>query len=81
MTTRVGLQEIAIQDIWLMREGGENGLAYVVIYVQRDGVWYEAIRELMDSNFSHCISANGIISESCKPAAWLNKPEPAQERS
>jgi hypothetical protein len=73
-------REVAIEDIWLMREGVENGLAYAVVYVKREGVWYEAIRELVESNFSHCISASGLVSDSCKPAQWLNSHQPAQER-
>lgn len=66
--------EVAIEDIWLMREGGESDpLPRVVVYVKRSGVWYEAIRELLDSNFSHCISSRGLLDEQhCKPAAWLN---------
>jgi hypothetical protein len=80
MIQRVGLQDIAIQDIWLIREGGENDVnASVVVYVQRGGIWYEAIRELLDSQFSHNISANGLVSESCKPVAWLNKADQPQE--
>ena len=64
-----------------MREGGESGLAYVVVYVQMHGVWYEAIRELADGSFSHCISALGLVSASCQPVSWLNKAQvAAQER-
>lgn len=64
--------EIAIQDIWLIREGGENDdNASVVVYVKRGGIWYEAIRESSKSNFSHCISANGL--ESCIPVSWMNE--------
>ena len=67
--------EVTIQDIWLMREGGESDLLpRVVVYVKRNGAWYEAIRELLDSNFSHCISSYGLLDEQyCKPAAWLNE--------
>ena len=63
-----GLQEIAIEDIWLMREGDD-----AVVYVKRQGLWYEVIRELAEGSFSHCITANGIASRSCTPAHWLNE--------
>lgn len=69
-------ENIIIQDIWLIREGGENDeRAEVVVYVKRDGIWYEAIREYVHSSFSHCISAMGLASEMCHPVAWMNEAE------
>jgi hypothetical protein len=68
MPNRVGLQRIAIQDIWLIREGDD-----VVVYVQREGQWYEAIREQASANFSHCITANGLASAQCQSVSWLNR--------
>lgn len=71
-----------IENIWLMREGGENETGYAVVYVQRDGVWYEAIRELNSGSFSHCISSHGLVDDRCcKPASWLNKKQQAVEGS
>lgn len=71
---------VAVQDIWLMREGGENDLAHTVVYVKMEGVWYEAIRELADSNFSHCISAYGLTSGHLASASWLNNAEQTKEQ-
>jgi hypothetical protein len=62
--TGIGIFDIAIQDIWLMREDND-----VVVYVQREGKWYEAIREPYGYNHSHCITASGLAD--CKLATWL----------
>jgi len=71
---------VSIEDIWLIHEGGENETGYAVVYVRRDGVWYEAIREHLSGPFSHCISSHGLVdSLCCKPAAWLNKKQQAVE--
>lgn len=74
----MAIGEVPVQDIWLLREGCETGPAFVVVYVQMHGQWYEAIRERIENNFSHNITANGLVSESCQPVSWLNK---AQEAS
>jgi hypothetical protein len=56
--------DIAIQDIWLMREEKD-----IVVYVQREGRWYEAIREPFREHFNASISADGIAEASL--ADWL----------
>jgi len=68
----MAISEVAVQDIWLIREGGESGPATIVVYVQMHGKWYEAIREHADSSFSHNITALGL-SEYCRPVDWLNE--------
>ena len=76
------IEQVPVQAIWLEREGGENDpLAKVVVYVQMDGIWYEAIRELASSQFSHCITATGLTSEECRSRrpAWLNRATATRE--
>jgi hypothetical protein len=46
---------VPITGIWLRREGN-----YAVVYVEKDGKSYEAIRELYDGNFSHYVSEHGL---------------------
>lgn len=57
---RVGLEEVSISGIMLRREGD-----YAVVEVERklaDGTfkWYEIIRELQDSNYSHIVEPSKI---------------------
>lgn len=59
--------EALISDILLVKEGD-----YTVLYVNRQGVWYEAIRELSASAFSHNITSYGLMHLN-KPAEWLNE--------
>jgi hypothetical protein len=47
--------QVPIKGIWLRREGD-----YAVVYVEKDGVSYEAIREHVDGPFSHHISEHGL---------------------
>lgn len=69
-----------VQNIWLMHER-KNGFEYAVVYVQREGVWYEAIRELLDGPFSHCISSYGLLDDRCcAPAPWLNEIQQVAEK-
>lgn len=65
------LEPVPLTNVWLMREGD-----YAVLYVERDGNYYEAIREHLDSNFSHNISAEGIrhLSDDRIPA-WSRQAE------
>jgi hypothetical protein len=73
---------IAIEGIWLMREGGESDpLAKAVVYVQMQGRWYEAIRESIDSNFSHCVSSYGLASDQLKLADWNEAPQESEQES
>jgi len=68
--------EVAVQDIWLVREGGETGPATVVVYVQMDGVWYEAIRERAEASFSHNITAHGLRAREASgvcAVSWIDK--------
>jgi len=47
---------VPIKGIWLRREGD-----FAVVYVEKgDGKSYEAIREFVDSPFSHHISEHGL---------------------
>ena len=49
---------VSIMGIWLRREGD-----YAVVYVEKDGKRYEAIREYIgpiDCTFSHHISEHGL---------------------
>jgi hypothetical protein len=46
---------VSIMGIWLRREGD-----CVVVYVEKDGKRYEAIREHYDGPFSHHISEHGL---------------------
>lgn len=47
--------QVPIKGIWLRREGD-----YAVVYVEKDGKSYEAIREHIDGPFSHHISERGL---------------------
>jgi len=58
--------EALIGDILLSREG-----EYTVVYVNKQGIWYEAIRELSAGAFSHNITAYGLMHLN-KPAEWLS---------
>jgi hypothetical protein len=46
---------VPIMGIWLRREGD-----YAVVYVEKDGKRYEAIREHYEGAFSHHISEHGL---------------------
>lgn len=47
---------VPVKGIWLRREGND-----VVVYVEKaDGKRYEAIREFIDTSFSHHISEHGL---------------------
>jgi hypothetical protein len=46
---------VAISGIWLRREGN-----FAVMLIERDGRWFEIVREPLDSQFSHIIEPNGI---------------------
>jgi hypothetical protein len=70
------LHQVSIEGIWLMAEGD-----HIVVYVERDGVWYEAIRELAGYPFSHCITSHGLLSNEVRPADWLNNAPQPEEAS
>lgn len=69
----IAIGEMPVQDIWLLREDDK-----VVVYVQIHGKWYEAIREIHDSSFSHNITANGLeaisnpASKAYAPVQWAS---------
>jgi len=66
--------EALVGDILLLREGDENDpLAHVVVYVNRQGVWYEAIRELASFNMSHTITSYGLLALKEPAKGWLNE--------
>lgn len=46
---------VPVMGIWLRREGD-----YAVVYVEKDGKRYEAIREHYEGAFSHHISEHGL---------------------
>ena len=51
-------QAVPIMGIWLRREGD-----YAIVYVEKDGKRYEAIREYIgpiENTFSHHISEHGL---------------------
>lgn len=51
---------VQITGIWLRREGN-----YAVVYVEKDGKSYEAIKEYIgpiDCTFSHHISEHGLAT-------------------
>lgn len=71
----------AIDGIRLVREGGENETQeYAVVYIQRNGVWYEAIRELLSSHFDHLLTYHGLASDQLKRASWEESNEGAEEQ-
>lgn len=73
----MGEHSTPIQNIWLIREA-RSGFEYAVVYVQRNGIWYEAIQELIEGQFSHCISSYGLVDDLyCKPVSWLNEKQEA----
>ncbi len=56
-------KRVAIESIWLRYVGGENDPhARVVVEVNRGGRWFEVINEAHGSAFSHCVSAEGILT-------------------
>jgi hypothetical protein len=55
MSERVGLQSIAVDGIWLRREG-----EYAVVLAELDGKWVEVIREHVEGPFSHIVEPDGI---------------------
>jgi hypothetical protein len=50
-----------IEDLWFRQENAEGNEADIVAYVKLSGVWYEAIRERMDVNFSRYSSAEDLL--------------------
>lgn len=46
---------VPITGIWLRREGSD-----VIVYVEKDGKRFEAIREHAENTFSHHISEHGL---------------------
>jgi hypothetical protein len=47
---------VAISGIWLRREGKE-----VVVLFERDGKWFEGIRESVDAPISHILEGYGML--------------------
>lgn len=71
---------VPVEDIWLIREGGESETGHAVVYVKIAGVWRKAISELMDGSFSHNITSHGLADERhCPPVEWMNRVERAEE--
>ena len=58
-------EEVGLSGVWALRLADR-----VCILVERDGIWYRAFEEFIDSNFSHCISAPGIKALK-ERAEWL----------
>ena len=50
-------QPVSVSGVWLRREGDR-----VVVLFERDGKWYRAISEHMDSQFSHIIEPLGMAA-------------------
>lgn len=61
------LAPVGVGGVWLMRDGD-----HVLVLVERDGTYYEAIREHHETNFSHCISAEGIRGLET-PVPWMHR--------
>lgn len=71
---------VLVEDIWLIREGGESETGYAVVYVKIGGVWRKAISELMSGSFSHNITSYGLADEQCcPPVEWMNRVERTEE--
>ena len=49
--------EALVGDIMLIKKG-----KYTVVKVNLQGKWYEAIREISEDNFSHNITAVGLLA-------------------
>lgn len=64
---------VRIEDIWLIREGGENDpTAKAVVLVKVGGVYKRVIEENVHGPFSHCVHAGGILNAPVDPVH--NKP-------
>lgn len=60
---------VPISGVWLRREGD-----YVIVCVEVDGKWVQAIKEHHDGNFSHICEAAGILHRATVPADKEGRP-------
>ena len=67
-----------ITAVWLMSEEKD-----IVVLVEVDGVWYEAIRTfapLNEMTISHCVHTKNELPPDCQPVDYLNEGK-AKERT